>query len=281
MKVSFKELVQLIFGTFLVAVGVYFFKFPNNFSTGGESGLAIILSKIVPAITPGTFVLIINGIFLIMGFILLNKDFGIKTVFCCVLLSLMIRFFEILIPLERPLTDQKLLELVYSVIFPAVGSAIVFNIDASTGGTDIPAMILKKYTSINIGRAILCIDFLTASAAMMFFGLETGLYSILGVIMKSLIIDYVIESINLKKSFTIVTKYPDEICDYINNTLHRGATVWEAKGSFTREGNYVIMTALSRFQANSLRIFVKKTDPQGFMVITNTSNIIGNGFLSE
>ncbi len=278
MKEKITEFILINIGIFLVAVGVYFFKFPNNFSTGGVSGLSIIFGSIFKSITPGTFVMIINGIFLILGFIFLDKGFGIKTIYSSIVFSLMIRGFEIIIPLNNPITDQKLLELVYSVIFPAAGSAILFNYNSSTGGTDIAAMIMKKYTTLDIGMALLCTDFLIAASAAIVFNVETGLFSLLGLVMKSLIVDSVIESINLKKSFTVITTKPHEVCDFINYDIHRGATIWEAKGAFTDEPKWVILTALKRYEANQLKKYVKSIDSKGFVLITNTSEIVGKGF---
>ncbi len=278
MKEKIKDFILINLGIFLVAVGVYFFKFPNNFSTGGVSGLSIIFGSLVDFITPGTFVIIINGIFLVLGFIFLDKGFGLKTVYSSIVFSLMIRGFEIAVPLSNPITDQKLLELVYSVIFPAAGSAILFNCNSSTGGTDIAAMIMKKYTTLDIGTALLCTDFFIAASAAIVFNIETGLFSILGLAMKSLIVDSVIESINLKKSFTVITTKPEEVCDYINYNMHRGATIWEAKGAFTDERKWVILTALKRYEASQLKKYVKSIDPKGFLLITNTSEIIGKGF---
>lgn len=278
MLLKIKEYLLLTLGTILVSIGVYFFKFPNNFSTGGVSGLSIIFGKIIDGISASTFVLIINSIFLLIGFLLLNKNFGVKTVYCSLLMSIVLKAFELWIPLFHPITNQKLLELIYSVIFPAIGSAILFNMGASTGGTDIAAMIMKKYTSLDIGKALLCTDAFIAFSATFLFGIETGMYSVLGLAMKSVIVDSVIESINLKKSFTIITIYPNEVCAFINDNLMRGATIWEARGSFTEEEKWVILTALNRVQANMLRKYVKQIDPHGFMVISNTSGIIGKGF---
>ena len=272
------DFIIINFGIFLVVVGVYFFKFPNHFSMGGVSGLSIIFGDLIHNITPATFVIIINTIFLILGFIFLDKGFGFKTVYCSIIFSFLIKIFEITTPLNEPMTNQKFLELIYSVIFPAVGSAILFNYNASTGGTDIVAMIMKKYTKIDIGLSLMCCDFIIAISSIFIFGVETGLFSILGLIIKSLIIDSFIESINLRKSFTVITTKPKEICDFINYNINRGATIWEARGAFTDEKRWVILTALKRYEANQLKIYVKSIDPKGFLLITNTSEIIGKGF---
>ena len=278
-KQRFREFLLMTFGTLLVAVGVYFFKFPNHFSTGGVSGLGVVLGAIFPAITPGTIISVINVLFLIVGFFVLNKGFGIRTVYCSLLFSGILRLLEIFAPMTKPLTSQPMLELFFAVILPSLGSAILFNMEASTGGTDIAAMIVKKYTALDTGMALLVSDVLIAAATLFVFDIQTGLYSLLGLVLKSMIVDSVIESLNRKKSFTIITGEPKIVCEYITKTLHRGATYWEAIGAFTGEKRYVVLTALSRSQSVSVRRHLKQYDPRAFMLITNSSEIFGKGFL--
>ena len=134
----------MTFGTVLVALGVYCFKFPNHFSTGGVSGLGVVLGGLFPGFTPGNIITVINILFLVLGFAVLKGGFGVKTVYCSLLFSLLLDVLERVWPLEAPLTDQPLLELFFAVLLPALGSGILFNIGASTGGTDIAALILKN-----------------------------------------------------------------------------------------------------------------------------------------
>ena len=278
LKTALKEFPMLTLGTALVAVGVYFFKFPNNFSTGGVTGIAILLSALFPAVSSSTFASVLNVVFLILGFIILNKGFGARTVYCSLLFSALLSGLEWLCPLAAPLTNQKMLELFFAVILPALGSGILFNMQGSTGGTDILAMILKKYTNLDIGRALLYVDVLVAGSTL-FISIETGLYSLLGLLLKSVLVDTVIESLNRKKSVILVTTIPEETAQFITNNLHRSATIWEAKGAYTHETKWVVMTALNRSQAVILRRWLKERDPHAFLLITNSSEIFGKGFL--
>jgi uncharacterized membrane-anchored protein YitT (DUF2179 family) len=266
-------------GVLLVVVGVYFFKFPNNFSIGGVTGIAILLSNLFGnSISSGTLVLIVNLILLGFAYLLLGRSFGNRTAYGTLLMSLSLQFLEFVAPLKGPLTDEPLLELAFAVIFPAVGSAILFNIGSSTGGTDVIAMLLKKYTNIDIGLALLLTDFLLTVATFFVFDLTTGFLSILGLLIKSTLIDGVIENLNLNKYFTIICKDPKPICVFITQKLHRSATVFDAKGAFTNQEKKIILTVMSRAQAVQLRIFIKDIDPDAFLLITNTSEIIGRGF---
>lgn len=278
-RTTLKLWALMTLGVFLVALGVYCFKFPNHFSTGGVSGLGVVLGGLIPNFTPGTIITVINLLFLVLGFAVLKGSFGVKTVYCSLLFSGLLDLLERVWPIEAPLTDQPLLELFFAVLLPALGSGILFNVGASTGGTDIAALILKKFTAMDTGMALLCTDVLIAAETFLVFDTATGLFSILGLVLKSTLVDTVIESLNRKKSFTVITTKPQEVCDLITQTLKRGATVWEGKGAYTGETHWVILAALSRAQAVYLRHKVRAIDPHAFFVVTNSSEIFGKGFL--
>lgn len=276
-----KNFLTITLGTLLVTAGVYFFKFPNNFSTGGVSGISVILGALSPTLSAGTYVLIINISLLFLGFIFVGSSFGIKTVYSSLLMSFSIYILEKVCPLAKPLTGQPFLELCFAVLLPAVGSALLFNNGASTGGTDIVAMVLKKYVSVNIGKALFFVDALIAVTAGFVFGIETGLYSCLGLLTKALVVDSVIESINTSKYFTIVTENPNPICDYIIGTLKRSATENpDFAGIYSGKKKTLILTAVKRSEAVKLKKFVNENDPGAFMVICTSSDIIGKGFRS-
>lgn len=278
MKKKATDFLLMTFGTILVSVGTYFFKFPNHFSFGGVSGLSVVLGQAFPFLSPGAWNTIFSLLFLVLGFVFLDRGFGFKTVYCSLLFAGLTQGLEYIFPLAGPLTDQKMLELIFAAALPAVGSAILFNIDASSGGTDILAMIMRKFTRLNIGKALLLSDAVIALSALFVFDIQTGLYSIVGLVMKSFLVDMVIENINMKKSFTIVTTHPEEVCEFINKNLHRGATIWQAKGAFTDKPHWVILSVMSRMQAAALRNYVKNADAHAFMLISNATTIVGKGF---
>lgn len=277
-QAEIKNFLLITLGTVLTAVGIYFFKFPNNFSTGGVSGISILLGKLVPFLSPAISMWAINLILLLIGFLFFGRGFGLMTAYCSMLYSFLTWLFEVIYPMTAPFTDQPFLELCFAMMLPAVGSAILFNCNASTGGTDIVAMILKKYTSLDIGKALLVSDALIAFSACFVFDIRTGLFSLLGLIIKAFVVDSVIESINLCKYFSIVTSCPDAICDYIIREMNRSSTVIDAIGAYSHENRKVILVACRRSEAVRLRQYIKTVDPKAFMFITNTSEIIGKGF---
>nr|WP_315021256.1 YitT family protein [uncultured Aminipila sp.] len=264
-------------GLFLVATGVYFFKMPNNFSTGGVSGISILLASVVP-MSKATLMALINMLLLVVGFIFLGTSFGIRTLYGSVVLSFFVTFFEKIIPLDGPLTNEPLMELVFAVILPAVGSAILFNYSASSGGTDIIAMILKKYTALDIGKALFCTDALIAITSGIMFGVTTGLFSVLGLLSKAVVVDNVMEGINISKCFTIITDKPREISEFIHNELRRGVTRHSCIGTYDEKERFVLMSVVNRAQAKQLRDFINLNDKHAFVIITNSSNILGKGF---
>ena len=277
-KKKIRDLLYLNVGTVILAIGVYFFKFINNFCTGGVSGISIVISRLIPSVSTATMNMILNIALLILGLSIIGPGFGLRTAYSAVLSSTVTLLLEKICPLTQPLTGQPFLELIFAVALPAVGSAMLFMASASSGGTDILAMILKKYTRINIGTALMCVDCFVAVSACVVFNMETGLFSILGLLMKSFLVDYVMESMETYKVFHIVTSMPEPICAFIMDELGHSATVTKGEGSYTHEERHVLMTVVNRSQAHALQKFVRSTDPHSFLTITTSSHIIGKGF---
>ena len=276
-KQDIYEYIMFTIAAAVMVIGVYFFKFPNHFSFGGVSGISIVLAEILPH-TPSSINLIINIILLMIGFVVFGTGFGIKTTYITLLVSFGPIILEKIHPMAEPLTNQPVLELMFAIALPAFASAIFFNLGASSGGTDIVAMILKKYTKVDIGTALFMSDVIIVILACLVFNVETGLFSLVGLLAKSLVVDETIENINLAKYFTIICTDPAPIVDYITNNLGKGATVYKAVGAYGHQEKTVILTILKRQQAVELKTFIRKNQPGAFIAITNSSEIIGKGF---
>ena len=279
MKSKLKNFSLLTISTLIMAVGIYFFKFANNFTFGGITGIAVLVAKFFP-ISASDFSFVVNILLLIIGWIVLGKSFAEKTAYSTILLSISLSLLERIYPMSHPLTNEPLLELIFAILLPALGSAILFNIGASSGGTDVIAMILKKYTNVDIGKGLMISDLIFTLAGFLVFNVKTGLYSLFGLIMRSALIDNFIESFNRSKYFHVVTSNATCICDFIQNDLQRGATIVNATGAFTGDDKYIILTVLSPSQAVKLRNFIKEHDPKAFLLVSNISEIIGKGFHS-
>ena len=141
----------------IMVIGIYFFKFPNHFAFGGITGFSTVISEMTQW-SVSDFTFITNMSLLVLGFIFLGRSFGLKTVYATVVMSVSLSLLERICPLTKPLTSEPLLELMFAIFLPAIGTAILFNIGASSGGTDIIAMIMKKHTSMNIGTVLMLVD---------------------------------------------------------------------------------------------------------------------------
>lgn len=177
MKLKLKNFSLLTISTLIMAVGIYFFKFTNNFTFGGITGIAVLVAKFLP-ISASDFSFVVNILLLIIGWIVLGKSFAEKTAYSTILLSVSLSLLERIYPMSHPLTNEPLLELIFAILLPALGSAILFNIGASSGGTDVIAMILKKYTSVDIGKGLMISDLIFTLAGFLVFNVKTGLYII-------------------------------------------------------------------------------------------------------
>lgn len=240
--------------------------------------MSIIMATLWPHMNVGGALFIINGILVVLGIIFLGvKTMGV-TIYSSFALSAFVSILERVYPMNAPFTNDKLLELCFAVALPAAGSAIVFNVGASTGGTDILAMILSKYTSMEIGRALLVSDLLIAMWAGGLYGVATGLYCTLGTFAKAFMVDSVIEGMNQRKVVTIITGKPDDVKAFILQQLNRSATVYMAKGAYTNREEQVFTTVLTRRQAVLLRNYLRHIDPHAFLTIVNSSEIVGKGF---
>lgn len=276
----FRDYLIMTLAIILASIGVYFFKFPNNFSTGGVTGFAVVLAQMIPGITVTGMSNLLNVSLLLIGIIAIGRDFGIKTIYCALLLSGLLFVYERLLPLPVPLTDQPFMELLVSMLFSASGAALLFHVGASSGGTDIVAMVLKKYTWVyNISTALMMTDFLAAFATFFVFDLKTGIFSVFGLLIRGAILQAVLSALRQRKYFHIITKDEEEIKSFILD-LGRSATIFKGYGAYSGEMRTLIVTVISSGEAVRLKDFIKSHSPDSFLLITNTSDIVGNGFRS-
>ena len=274
---AIKEYFMITLAVIVMDIGVYVFKFPNNFSFGGVSGLAVVATHFLP-FTASQINLLVNMFLLILGFLFLGKGFGVKTAYVTIVSSLLLNVMEVFLPMNAPLTNETMLELLYAIALPAIASALLFYESASGGGTDIIAMILKKYSTMDISSALMLVDAGIVVVACFTFDTRTGLYSICGLMAKTLVIDKAIERMKLNKYFTIICSDPDPICDYIMKELNRSATVYKAEGAYSHQGKVVILTVMGPKQAVLLERYIQSVEPDAFLMVTKSSEIMGNGF---
>lgn len=272
-------------GVIVLTFGVYLFEVPNHFAMGGVSGIAIILSHYFEqyGFTQPIILAILNIALLIVGFILLGRGLTLRTTYCTLAYTGLLNLLNWIHPMKSTLTDQPLLELIYAVVFVGGGSAILYQSNASSGGSDIIAFIVKKYSGWNIANAVLITDFVIGSLAFVAFrsDISIGLLSIFGIAIKTFIIDGVIDNITKTKYVTIITVNPDVVAEVILNNIKRGFTKYKAEGGYTGEERTVIITVCRRTQAARLKARLHVVDPTAFVIITNANEIVGNGFAEK
>ncbi|MCI9259096.1 MULTISPECIES: YitT family protein [Romboutsia] len=200
-----KEYTLLTLGVILVAFGIQYFYAPNEIAGGGLSGMALVISHYIPSLSVGTIILIGNVILFAISFILIGGDFGFKTIYASFMLSFVMDFMEKVLH-SYALTTNMFLAIMFGTIIIATGLGIAFAINASTGGTDILAKILNKYSTFNIGISLLLVDLFVVVCGGVTFGLDKGIYSLLAVIANGLIVDAVIAKIEKVKSNKIELK---------------------------------------------------------------------------
>ncbi|HZK42908.1 MAG TPA: YitT family protein [Syntrophomonadaceae bacterium] len=274
-----KGFLLLTLGATMDAAGFYFFLAPNDIAAGGITGASLVLNTFFPQLPLGLLVLIMSIILLIIGSILMGTAFGLKTVYCSIAIPLIIWFFEKVYPLSAPLANDILIQLFFGVLISGIGIAILFNQDASSGGTDILARILYSYYGVDMGKGLLMIDFFITIGAVFVFGLEKGMYALLGVILFGFVIDYAIEGLTISKHVTIITTEIEQVKDYIVQHLDRGATIYTAHGAYTDENRDVIVTIIKRREFIRLRNFIQDIDHNAFISVQNTHEVLGEGFL--
>lgn len=271
-------IVTLNLGIVLTAIAIVLFKSPNGFAFGGTSGLSIVLSKLFPTMPVGAFMWLINALLVVLGAIFLDRRAVGWSIIASFLLSAYVSLFELIFPANVSPTGDMWLDLCFAVLLPAFGSALVFDIGASTGGTDILAMILNRRSSLEIGKALMAVDVAIVLVAAVLYGPRVGLYCILGLFAKTLVVDGAIESLHLRKVCTIISSEPEAVERYIVKDLNRSATITPGYGAYSGRRVMQIMSVLSRREAMRLRLYVREIDPGAFMTIVNSSEIIGRGF---
>ncbi|MBU3177385.1 YitT family protein [Clostridium estertheticum] len=278
MKTIIKEYILITVGIALVALGLYFFLIPNDLAVGGVSGLAMVINQYMPGLTIGALMFVLNIVLFVVGFMFIGSSFGVRTMYASFGLSGMIWVLEKLFPMSGSITNDIFLELIFGILIGAIGMGMVFNQNASTGGTDIIAKMLNKYFHLEIGKSLLIADFFITILAGVAFGPRIGMYALLGVIINGYTVDAVIAGINNCKKVEVVSSKGEEIKRFIIEDLNRGATLYMAKGAYTNDEKEIITTVLGKKQFIKLKNHIKEIDKTAFIITYNVHETVGEGF---
>ena len=269
---AIKEFIIITIGTAIVAAAVFFFMLPSHVSVGSGAALAMVLSNFIP-LSVSTITLIMNIGLLIIGFILVGPEFGVKTVYCSILMPLIMGVFELIFPNFQSITQDPLLDVICYILVVGVGLSILFSRNASSGGLDIVAKIMNKYFRIELGKAMSYAGIAVALSSALCYDSKTVVLSLLGTYAGGIVVDNFIFGINIKRRVCVISKELDVIVDFVLHELHSGATLDEIIGAYDREPKMEMVTIVDKTEYRRLMDFIRKTDPKAFVTVYSVSDM--------
>jgi len=280
---SVLDYLLIIIGAFILAAGFVFFINPYNIVPGGVYGIGIVVHHLIPEVPVGTFGLVLNVPLTILGIKILGARFGLKTVIGMVLTTIFMDTLTYFIGENDPLglQDDLLLSCVFGGIVIGFGLGLIFKAKATSGGSDIVAMIGAKFSKISVGQMLIIVDSIIVLLGLIIFkDWKIPLYSWIVIFITGKVIDVTIDGLNYERALVIVSDKHALIKEKILNTLERGGTYLNGEGMFSGIEKRVIFTVVTRREVSALQEMINKIDPNAFMAVMETSEIIGEGFKS-
>jgi uncharacterized membrane-anchored protein YitT (DUF2179 family) len=271
-KHSVKEFLIITLGVTIVAAAVFFFMLPSHVSVGSATALAMVLSNFVP-LPVSAITLIMNIFLLIIGFLLIGPEFGVKTVYCAILMPAILRVFEVLFPDFQSLTQDPFLDMICYILVVGIGLSFLFSYNASSGGLDIVAKLMNKYLRMDLGQAMSLSGMLVALSSALCYDTKTVVLSILGTYFGGQVVDHFIFGLNLKRKVCIISPKVDEIVNYILYELHSGCSLYHVVGAYDKVTRPEIIVIVDKQEYRALMDFVRKTDPKAFMTVYAVNDI--------
>lgn len=269
---SIKELAIITVGNVIVAAAVFFFMLPSHVPVGSGAALAMVLSNFIP-LSVSTITLIMNVGLLIIGFLLIGPEFGAKTVYCSILMPVVMGVFEKIFPNFQSITQDPLLDVICYILVVGVGLAILFSRNASSGGLDIVAKIMNKYLKLDLGKAMSTSGIVVALSSALCYDSKTVVLSLLGTYFGGMIVDHFIFGINIKRRVCVISDHLDPIVDYVLHDLHSGATLNEIIGAYDKTPRTEMITIVDKNEYKQLMDYVRKVDPKAFVTVYSVSDM--------
>ena len=271
-KSVIKELLILTVASIIIGAAVFFFLMPSHAAVSSISGFAIVLTNFIP-FSVSAITMVLNVVLLIIGFITIGTEFGYKTVYTSILLPVVIGVFERMFPNYTSLTGDAALDVVCYIFLVSIGSAILFNRNASSGGLDIVGKIINKYFRIDIGKSMSIAGMCIAMSSALAYDSKTVILSLLGTYLNGMVLDHFIFDQKLKRRVCIVSPYEAQIRDFILNDLHSGASIYKVTGAYRMEEHDEIITIVDKGEFQKLMAFIDKVDPQAFVTVYKVSDM--------
>ena len=271
-KQTIKEYLILTIGTFIIACAVYFFMLPSHVTVGSISALAMVLNNFIP-LPVSVITLSMNIVLLIVGFVLIGKEFGAKTVYASILLPGFLAMFETILPNFQSLTQDSLLDVVCYILVVSVGQAILFSSNASSGGLDIVGKLMNKYLRMELGKALSLSGMLVALSSALCYDTKTVVLSVLGTYFGGIMVDRFIFGMNIKRKVCILSPKVEEIKNFILYDLHSGASLNELYGAYDGQRRWEIEVIVDNTEYRRLMDYMRKTDPKAFMTVYSVNEM--------
>ena len=269
---TIKDFAAITVGTAIITCGVYFFMLPSQVSVGSGAALAMVLSNFIP-LSVSVITMIMNVGLLILGFLLIGPEFGAKTIYCSVLMPLILGLFEWLFPNFQSITQDPMLDVICNILLVGIGLSLLFPRNASSGGLDIVAKIMNKYLHIEMGRAMAYAGMAVALSSALCYDSKTVVLSVLGTYFGGLILDHFIFGVNIKRRVCVISKELDTIVEFVLHDLHSGATLGEIIGAYDRTPNMEMVTIVDKNEYRKLMDFIHKVDPKAFVTVYSVSDM--------
>lgn len=273
-KIDWKEFVYITGAMLIISAAVYFFLVPSGIVVGSISGLAMVIGKL-SGISISIITFLLNMGLLVIGFLFVGKEFGAKTVYTSILLPLFLAIFERLVPLTGSITNESMYDLVAYILLIAFGQAVLFHVDASSGGLDIVGKIVSKYTHMEIGKALTITGFVTSMSSILVYDVGTLIVSLIGTYANGMAVDYFIDGFNKKKKICILSEDYEVIQDFIMNTMKRGVTLYTPKGGYAKKEQVELATIMTTNEYKRLIEFLHKSDLKVFVTVSTVNEVIG------
>lgn len=269
---NLKETAIMTIAVGIIAAAVYFFLIPSQTSISSISALAIIMSHYMP-LHVSAITMILNVVLLLIGFATCGKEFGAKTVYTSILLPVYLAVFEHAFPNFKSLTNSSELDVICYILVVSIGLSILFNMNASSGGLDIVAKIMNKYLHIELGKAMSISGMCVALSSALIYDKKAVVLSVLGTYFNGIVLDHFIFGQNVKRRVCIITKYEEEVRQFILHELHSGATFYEAMGAYNMQKYREIITIVDKSEYQKLMNYISKKDPEAFVTVYTVSDM--------
>lgn len=273
-KINISEFAYITFAMFIISIAVYFFQIPSGIVVGSISGLSMVINAAF-GLPISIITFILNMGLLIIGFLFIGKEFGAKTVYTSMLMPLFLGVFEFIIPITSSITQSSVYDLISYTLLIAFGQAMLFNVNASSGGLDIVGKIVSKYTHMEIGKALTISGIVTASTSILVYDVSTLIVSLIGTYANGQAVDYFIDGFNKKKKICILSEDYEKIMDFIMKDMRRGVTVYSAIGGFDKTPRIEVVTIMTTSEYKKLMDYLHKSNYKAFVTVSTVNEVIG------